>query len=76
MATDKGQRNWLQNRDVKRDVGESDRATLRKQLREGARVRAERDMQVVTEWSALRGDTVQEGMSDVRRRSMKGSLLQ
>jgi CopG family transcriptional regulator / antitoxin EndoAI len=46
----KGQRSRLIDRAVHRYVQEEGRANLRKQLREGARVRAERDLEVAEEW--------------------------
>lgn len=49
----KGQRSRLIDRAVHRYVEEEGLANLRKQLREGARVRAARDLQVAEEWFAL-----------------------
>jgi CopG family transcriptional regulator/antitoxin EndoAI len=49
----KGQRSRLIDQAVHRYVEEAGRANLRKQLREGARVRAERDLQLAGEWFAL-----------------------
>jgi len=49
----KGQRSRLIDQAVHRYVEEASRANLRKQLREGARVRAERDVQMAAEWFAL-----------------------
>lgn len=49
----KGQRSRLIDQAVHRYVEEEGRANLRKLLREGARVRAERDLQLAGEWFAL-----------------------
>jgi len=49
----KGQRSRLIDVAVHRYVEEESRANLRKQLREGARVRAERDVQLAEDWFAL-----------------------
>lgn len=49
----KGQRSPLIDRAVHRYVEEEGLANLRKQLREGAQVRAERDLHMVEEWFAL-----------------------
>ena len=49
----KGQRSRLIDRAVHRYVEEEGLANLRKQLREGAQVRAERDLQMAEEWFAL-----------------------
>jgi CopG family transcriptional regulator/antitoxin EndoAI len=49
----KGQRSRLIDEAVHRYVEEEGRANVRKQLREGARVRAERDLQLAEEWFAL-----------------------
>ena len=49
----KGQRSRLIDQAVHRYVEEAGRANVRKQLREGARVRAERDVQLAGEWFAL-----------------------
>ena len=49
----KGQRSRLITQAVHRYVEEESRANLRKQLRAGAQVRAERDLNVAEEWFAL-----------------------
>lgn len=49
----KGQRSRLIDQAVHRYIEAAGRANLRKQLREGARVRAERDVTLVEEWYAL-----------------------
>ena len=46
----KGQRSRLIDQAVRRYVEEEGRANLRKQLREGAHVRADRDLQLAEEW--------------------------
>ena len=47
-------------RAIHRSVREDGRTNLRKQLREGAQVRAERDLHLAEEWCALEED-VQPG---------------
>ena len=49
----KGQRSRLITQAVHRYVEEESLANLRKQLRAGAQVRAERDLNVAEEWFAL-----------------------
>src|ERR1019366_2076905 len=49
----KGQRSRFIDQAVHRYVEEAGRANLRKQLREGAHVRAERDLQLAEEWFTL-----------------------
>ena len=49
----KGQRSRLIDQAVHRYIEAAGRANLRKQLREGARVRAERDLTLAEEWFAL-----------------------
>jgi CopG family transcriptional regulator/antitoxin EndoAI len=56
----KGQRSRFIDRAVHRYVEEEGRANVRKQLREGAHVRAERDLQLAEEWFTLDED-VQPG---------------
>ncbi len=46
----KGRRSTLIDRAVVRYVQEESRANLRKQLADGARARADRDLQLVEEW--------------------------
>ena len=46
----KGQRSRLIDQAVHRYVEEEGRTNLRKRLQEGARVRAERDLQLAAEW--------------------------
>ena len=49
----KGQRSRLIDEAVKRFVREQGRVSLRKQLERGAKVRAERDLNVAEEWFVL-----------------------
>jgi CopG family transcriptional regulator/antitoxin EndoAI len=49
----KGQRSRLIDQAVHRYVEEEGLANLRKQLRDGAQVRAERDLHMAEEWFAL-----------------------
>lgn len=56
----KGQRSRLIDQAVHRYVEEEGRANVRKQLREGAQVRAERDLQLAEEWFTL-DEEVQPG---------------
>jgi CopG family transcriptional regulator/antitoxin EndoAI len=49
----KGQRSRLIAEAVERFIEEEGRAKLRKRLREGAEVRARRDLQLAEEWFAL-----------------------
>jgi CopG family transcriptional regulator/antitoxin EndoAI len=56
----KGQRSRLIDVAVHRYVEEESRTNLRKQLREGAQVRAERDLHMAEEWFAL-DEEVQPG---------------
>lgn len=56
----KGQRSRLIDVAVHRYVEQESRANLRRQLREGAQVRAERDLHMVEEWFAL-DEEVQAG---------------
>ena len=49
----KGQRSRLIDQAVHRYIEDAGRANLRKQLREGARARAERDLTLAEEWFAL-----------------------
>jgi CopG family transcriptional regulator / antitoxin EndoAI len=52
----KGQRSRLIDMAVHRYVEEESRANLRRQLREGARVRAERDVRMAEDWFAIADD--------------------
>jgi len=56
----KGQRSRLIDVAVHRYVEEESRANLRKQLREGAQVRAERDLHLAEDWFAI-NEEVQPG---------------
>lgn len=49
----KGQRSRLIDQAVHRYVEEEGRTNLRKRLQEGARARAERDLQLAAEWFAV-----------------------
>jgi CopG family transcriptional regulator / antitoxin EndoAI len=49
----KGQRSRLIDRAIHRYVEEEGLANLRKQLREGAQVRAERDLELAEQWFTL-----------------------
>ncbi len=52
-AVPKGQRSRLIDEAVKRFVRDKGRVSLRKQLERGAKVRAERDLNVAEDWFAL-----------------------
>ena len=52
-AVPKGQRSRLIDEAVKRFVREKGRVSLRRELERGAKVRAERDLNVAEEWFAL-----------------------
>ena len=56
----KGDRSGLINEAVKRYILEMGRANLRKQLKEGAHRRAQRDRRLAEEWFFLNGDTWQQ----------------
>ena len=52
----KGQRSRLIDQAVQRYVEEKGRAGLRRRLQEGARVRAERDLELAAEWFSIDDD--------------------